>query len=79
MTFAVYVAGTWLKEIAARARVFAMAASSPAPAAAGQKDCRSYLFKLSEHGGSEGPTEAEIAAATDEASAPVVVGAHRER
>ena len=66
---AVYVYGAWLKENATRAHAFAMAAGSLAPAATEQTGCRSYQFKLSEYGGSGGPTEEDIAAATDQVSA----------
>ena len=62
----VHAADTLLKEDSVRARVLAMAASLPAPAAAEvKKDCRSYQFKLSE----QGLTEAEVAAATEQAAA----------
>lgn len=45
-----------------------MAASSSAPAVAAAKDSKTYHFKLSEYGGSEGPTEAEVAVATQQAA-----------
>ena len=46
-----------------------MSASSPVPAVAKAKDCRSYQFKLSQHGGGQGPSEAQVAAATEQAAA----------
>ena len=41
-----------------------MAASASVPAVAAAKYSQCYQFKLSEHGGDDGPTEAEVAAAT---------------